>query len=451
MLGLIASMGFIAAPAARAADPVVVSSVDFDDSTTGTWHQSGSPTLTYVDDGAGGMALSILRTADYEGIESPTGLLQPGVGYTFSMRARLPEGSAGTTDVRFVVKPNFNWVANTTISGSGWTTISGTYTLPDGVDPAAASVYIGSTDQAAAYTILVDDILITAPAVAPPGEIVISTDFEAGLDGWVPRGDADGDPTVSLTTDEFHSPTQAALVSDRTSQGDGIGHDVTGLMNPGTTYIITAWAKFAAGSPTDALWLSMRRTTGGTDAFDTVGQFTAVSGSDWTQVSATYQMGAAESAFLYFESRYPDGTTAPFLVDDITVETQAVPVIQELTPLKDTTDFRVGVAIDSRETTGAPAELLLRHFDGITPENHMKPEAWYDPDRTFRIHPEAQALMDFAQANGTVVYGHTLVWHSQTPAWFFEHDDGSPLTSSDADQAISAPGSATTSSMWPRR
>ena len=246
------------------------------------------------------------------------------------MRARLPEGTVGTTDVRLVVKPQFDWVGNTTINSSGWTTISGTYTLPAAVDPAQSQVYVGSAQQAAPYTILVDDILITAPAAPPPTVTVLSTDFEDGLDGWVPRGDAQGDPTVALTTDESHSPTHAALVSDRTSQGDGIGHDVTGIMDPGTTYVVTAWVKFAAGNPTDTLWLSMRRTNGGTDSFDTLGQFTAVSGTTFVEVTATYSMGEAESAFIYFESRYPDGTIAPFLVDDITIESQAPPVVEDL-------------------------------------------------------------------------------------------------------------------------
>ena len=436
MLGLLLPAGLAAAPAVLAADPEVISSVDFDDGTTGTWTQSGSPTLSFVDDGAGGQALSILRAQDYEGIQCPTGLLEHDVVYTLSMRARLPEGSTGSTQVRLVVKPNFTWVGNATIDASGWTTISGTYTLPDEVDPALSQVYVGSTNQTAPYTILVDDILITAPAAPPPTVTVLSTDFESGLDGWVPRGDAQGDPTITLTTDESHSPTHAALVSDRTSQGDGIGHDVTGIMNPGTTYVVTAWVKFAAGNPTDTLWLSMRRTNDGSDAFDTLGQFTAVSGTTFVEVSATYAMGEADSAFLYFESRYPDGTTATFLVDDITIESQAPPVVEDLTPVKDTVDFPLGSAIDSRETTGASSELLLRHFDQVTPENHMKPEAWYDDARAFRIHPEAQAIMDFAQDNGTRVYGHTLVWHSQTPAWFFQHDDGTPLTTSDADKAL---------------
>ncbi|HET9912539.1 MAG TPA: endo-1,4-beta-xylanase [Anaerolineales bacterium] len=423
----------------QAEGSVVVSSVNFDDSTTGTWTQSGSPTLAYVDDGSGGQALSITRAADYEGIQSPTGLLEEGIVYTFSMRARLPADSAVTsTDVRFVVKPNYNWVANTTINATDWTTITGTYTLPAGVDLAAVQIYIGSADQTGPYTILVDDILITRPdSGGGPGATVIDTDFENGLDGWVLR-EADSTPaTLVLTETESHSPTHAALVSDRDGQGDGIGHDVTGLMNPGETYIITAWVKFAAGSPADTLWLSMRRTNSGSDSYDTVSQISNVSGDVWTQVTATYQMGAADSAFLYFETTYPDGTAASFLVDDILVQEQGGPDWDPtLTPLKDTVDFPVGVAIDSRETTGAYAGLLQHHFEQITPENHMKPEAWYDADRNFRIHPEAQLLMDFAAANDIRVYGHTLLWHQQTPEWFFQRDDGTPLTNSPEDQAI---------------
>ena len=69
------------------------------------------------------------------------------------------------------------------------------------------------------------------------------------------------------------------------------------------------------------------------------------------------------------------------------IESQAPPVVEDLTPVKDTVDFPLGSAIDSRETTGASSELLLRHFDQVTPENHMKPEAWYDEARAFGSTP----------------------------------------------------------------
>ena len=265
---------------------------------------------------------------------------------------------------------------------------------------------------------------------------MLETDFEAGLDGWVPRGDAQGNPTVETTGAEAHGGTRAALVSGRTSQGDGIGRDVTAIMVPGVTYQITAWVKFAAGQGNGAIWLSMQRVNGGASSFDTVAQTPGVTDGAWSQVSARYLMASADTAFLYFETTWPDGTSASFLVDDVVVTALDDPDIEDLTPIKDTVDFNMGVAVDSRETAGSPAALVRRHFDQLTPENHMKPEAWYDAGRTFAIHPEATAIMDFAQANDLDVYGHTLVWHSQTPAWFFTRDDGTPLTNGAADQQV---------------
>lgn len=117
-------------------------------------------------------------------------------------------------------------------------------------------------------------------------------------------------------------------------------------------------------------------------------------------------------------------------------ETPPAPQVEDLTPLGETVDFPVGVAIDSRETTGAASELLLRHFNQITPENAMKPEAWYDASQQFSPSSEIASLMDFAAANDLRVYGHVLVWHSQIPAWFFQNADGTPLTDSVEDRRI---------------
>ena len=432
MMALLLPVGLVAAPVVLAADPEVVSTVDFDDGTTGTWTQSGSPTLSFVPDGAGGQALSILRAR------------------TSRASSRRPACSSTTSCTRSRCRPGCPRARPARPTSGSWSSLhvgrqhhDRRLRLDDDqrhlhparrVDPRPAR----STSAAPTRpgrTLLVDDILITAPSAPPPTVTVLSTDFEDGLDGWVPRGDAQGDPTVNLTTDESHSPTHAALVSDRTSQGDGIGHDVTGVMNPGTTYVITAWVKFAAGNPTDTLWLSMRRTNGGSDAFDTVGQFTAVSGATFVEVSATYAMGDADSAFLYFEPLAGrDDRPVPRRRHHRGVAGAAGRRGPDAGQGHGRLPARRGDRL--RETTGASSELLLRHFDQVTPENHMKPEAWYDENRTFRIHPEAEAIMDFAQDNGTRVYGHTLVWHSQTPAWFFQHDDGTPLTTSDADRAL---------------
>ncbi|WP_221653555.1 endo-1,4-beta-xylanase [Actinotalea ferrariae] len=257
--------------------------------------------------------------------------------------------------------------------------------------------------------------------------VLIDSDFEDGLEPWTARG-ADGAPQVTLSPDA-HESTQAALVAGRTQSWHGLGTDVTGLFATGRTYQISAWLKLAEGeAPTD-LRISVQRDAEGASAYDTVVTATGVTAGTWVQVEASYTMAAAESALLYVESA---SGTPSFLVDDVLVTSQAPSEVQDLTPIRETVPFPVGAAIDQRETVGAAAELLTRHFNQITGENHMKPEAWYDADRNFRLHPEAAAMMEFAQAEGLRVYGHVLAWHSQTPAWFFQDEAGEPLPADEA-------------------
>ncbi|WP_454043040.1 endo-1,4-beta-xylanase [Cellulosimicrobium sp. Marseille-Q8652] len=269
----------------------------------------------------------------------------------------------------------------------------------------------------------------------PPGQALLESSFEDGLDGWVPRAGDATTPTLGLTT-AAHDGAQAAVVTDRDGQGDGIGHDVTGLLAAGTTYELSAWVRFADGQPVDDVWLSIARTVGGATSYSTLAQLSGITNSGWTHVTTSFQGADADSALLYLETDYNGDNTSDLLVDDVVLRAAAPPVVEDLTGIKETLDVPVGVAVDSRETSGAASELLLRHFDQVTAENHMKPEAWYDAEGTFRPHPEAVALMDFAAERDLRVYGHVLVWHSQTPAWFFEGPDGEPLTTSAADKQV---------------
>lgn len=89
--------------------------------------------------------------------------------------------------------------------------------------------------------------------------------------------------------------------------------------------------------------------------------------------------------------------------------------------------FLIGMAGDL-PARYSDAELLLAagHFGAITPENCMKPE---------RVHPAADrwefglsdALVEWAKKHGMTIHGHTLVWHAQTPAWFFEGGDSETI------------------------
>ena len=131
------------AAGAAEGDTGVLYDVDFDDGTTGAWVPSGEGmTLRHVEVDEG-QALEVAdRTLDYQGIQSPEFTAEAGVTYTFSMRARLAEGTDGTADIRFVATPAYTWVGNTTIDATGWSTVTGTYTP---TEDAPHTVYLGTS------------------------------------------------------------------------------------------------------------------------------------------------------------------------------------------------------------------------------------------------------------------------------------------------------------------
>lgn len=82
-------------------------------------------------------------------------------------------------------------------------------------------------------------------------------------------------------------------------------------------------------------------------------------------------------------------------------------------------DFLIGAALNAEqieEKDPAAAALLVRHFNAVTPENIMKAE---------EIHPEwgrynfelADKMVAYANKLNLEVNGHTLIWHSQLPAY----------------------------------
>lgn len=82
--------------------------------------------------------------------------------------------------------------------------------------------------------------------------------------------------------------------------------------------------------------------------------------------------------------------------------------------------FAIGAAIEP-SSLDDPAEtaLLKRHFASITAENVMKWSTLQPSEGVFNFGP-ADRIVSFAEANGMIVYGHTLCWHNQVPDWVFK-------------------------------
>jgi GH35 family endo-1,4-beta-xylanase len=107
-----------------------------------------------------------------------------------------------------------------------------------------------------------------------------------------------------------------------------------------------------------------------------------------------------------------------------TVPALAVGTRAAVPSLKDACEgvFLVGTAFDFRtptEFTGAELDFMRSQFNAITPENSMKPGPVHPQEQSWNW-TQADTLVQFGQDNDMRVFGHCLVWHSQTNPWFFQ-------------------------------
>ncbi|MFF0075569.1 endo-1,4-beta-xylanase [Streptomyces sp. NPDC005494] len=85
--------------------------------------------------------------------------------------------------------------------------------------------------------------------------------------------------------------------------------------------------------------------------------------------------------------------------------------------------LRIGTAVGATALAeDAPYRAKVAgEFSSVTAENAMKWES-VEPTRGTYDWAAADELVDFAKKNRQLVRGHTLVWHSQLPAWLNDGD-----------------------------
>ncbi len=102
-------------------------------------------------------------------------------------------------------------------------------------------------------------------------------------------------------------------------------------------------------------------------------------------------------------------------------------------------DFMIGCALRSAEKLGAPDHVfpvakeprelavMEREFNVVTAENLMKPQYMRPAPGEFNFE-QADEFVDLAEQYGLEVVGHVLVWHAQTPEWFFQDENGETIS-----------------------
>ncbi|WP_291856922.1 endo-1,4-beta-xylanase [Marinilabilia sp.] len=92
--------------------------------------------------------------------------------------------------------------------------------------------------------------------------------------------------------------------------------------------------------------------------------------------------------------------------------------------------FYIGTALNARQIMGhdsATMAVVKKHFNSIVAENCMKSGMIQRSEGEFNFEL-ADQFVKFGEENDMFIIGHTLIWHSQAPRWFFTDEEGNDVS-----------------------
>ncbi len=255
----------------------------------------------------------------------------------------------------------------------------------------------------------------------------ITYDFEKNADDWAGRGDA----TVELSSAQHHTGSQSLFVSNRAESWHGALVQ-NAKIEAGNTYIITAYVFVLSNGNMD---LSVQYSADGENSYPGVCSKEAYAYS-WTELKGKIVIpDGVEDIQPYIQCT--NNPTLEYYIDDVTIEEEVEDLIdfsQQLS-LKDLYHdyFKFGTAATASEITPKNAKnMILHHFNSLTPGNELKPDAMLDQAASqekgdnvnpqVKLSPATKSILKFCEDTKIPMRGHVFVWHSQTPDWFFNEN-----------------------------
>lgn len=295
--------------------------------------------------------------------------------------------------------------------------------------------YIAALTAAAMGIVSLPAVISTSAA----DDVIYATDFEDGEILFTGRG---GVEVIEATTELPHGGSYSMCISGREKSWNGPQFLLDELCEPNVEYTVSAWAKSEWYS---TLSLSMEYTdTEGERHYSNLKSFSGDAWNEFSEIKFSFTADMT-NVYLYFESS--DASCKMYVDDFVIAPAPVIPIQDDIPSLSDLYSpyFNIGTAImASNLSSPSFMDLVQKHFDdSITFGNELKPDSVLDKAACQAMAAEgddtnpqvtlsaSRGLLNYCRDNNLPVRGHVLVWHSQTPDWFFKEnyaDDGAWVT-----------------------
>ena len=261
--------------------------------------------------------------------------------------------------------------------------------------------------------------------------------FEEGFEsGTVGKWSGKEGANVSIETENPKNGKYCMKISGRTIPASGAKIELGDMLQSNQRLTVSAYVRYANGPEKKRIQITMFCD----------GKYYMLGGreltrNEWGEISGDIVVPSdvdLSSAIVFFETPWTSEPSAEqdlmdIYVDDIKASLIPFCDISDYPSLKELykDQFLVGLAVpDLVLNTPAYSDLFRQQFNSMTMENEMKPSYILDETvskNNLSKYREHAALnfnsyktgMEYAKQHGIAVRGHTLVWHSQTPEWFF--------------------------------
>ena len=413
----------------------------------GAWKGVGSSlSLSTEQAHSGGTSLYCYdRTANWGAPRcSLMGIVAAGQSYEISASAMYEGSGQQNMAIKMIYtdtsgNDHYEQVAAAQATAGQWVEMKGNYTIPSGATGMILYVEMpnANTDQ----TYYIDDVVIKGEKTEIKLDDKFESDFEDGTQSWNGRGSA----TAERSTTYAHSGNASLYVSGRTQLWNGSTRSVSDIMEAGGYYKVGTYVLYDGDqySDTQKFSINLQYDYNGKENYYTIATETAKKG-EWQYVGSEFTAPeGATNFYIYVQTGY---TSAPkeqdlmnFYMDDAVGERLPDPTIQDdIASLKDAYSdyFKIGCACTGSEfAQGATKDLIKKHYNSLTLGNELKPDSVLDQALSQKYVAEtgddtmpqislneADEMLKFAGENKIPVRGHVLVWHSQTPDWFFKEN-----------------------------